>query len=96
MSEFQFSNSDNKQWSRRTKSNVWSIYARLGKKYKKLMILSADLGRSSGLDRFKTEFPEKYLSVGIGEQNMIGVASGLGREGYKVFVTSFAIFKYEI
>ena len=49
-------------------------------------------GRSSGLDRFKNEFPDQYLSVGISEQNMIGVAAGLAREGFKVFVTSFAPF----
>ena len=32
------------------------------------------------------------MSVGISEQNMIGVASGLAKEGFKVFVTSFAPF----
>lgn len=57
-----------------------------------LMVLSGDLGRSSGLDRFKKKFPDKYLSVGICEQNLVGVASGLSREGYKVFITSFAPF----
>ena len=56
------------------------------------MVLSADLGRSSGLARFKQEFPKQYLSVGISEQNLVGVASGLANEGFKVFVTSFAPF----
>tara|TARA_X000001036_G_C20687290_1_gene808112 strand:- start:1812 stop:2795 length:984 start_codon:yes stop_codon:yes gene_type:complete len=64
----------------------------IAKNNEKLMVLSADLGRSSGLDRFKKEFPEKYLSVGISEQNLVGVAAGLAKEGYKVFVTSFAPF----
>ena len=64
----------------------------IAKKEKKLIVISADLGRSSGLDRFKKEFPDQYLSVGISEQNMIGVAAGLAREGFKVFVTSFAPF----
>ena len=64
----------------------------IAKKEKKLLVISADLGRSSGLDRFKKEFPKQYLSVGISEQNMIGVAAGLAREGFKVFVTSFAPF----
>jgi transketolase len=64
----------------------------IAKSNKKLMVLSADLGRSSGLDRFKKEFPDKYLSVGISEQNLVGVAAGLAKEGYKVFVTSFAPF----
>ena len=64
----------------------------IAKSNEKLMVLSADLGRSSGLDRFKKEYPEKYLSVGISEQNLIGVSAGLAKEGYKVFVTSFAPF----
>ena len=64
----------------------------IAKKNKNLMVLSADLGRSSGLDRFKSEHPDKYLSVGISEQNLIGVSAGLAKEGYKVFVTSFAPF----
>ena len=57
-----------------------------------IIVMSADLGRSSGLDRFKKYFPEKYISVGISEQNLIGVAAGLAKEGHKVFVTSFAPF----
>lgn len=57
-----------------------------------LIVMSADLGRSSGLDRFKKQYPEKYVSVGISEQNLIGVAAGLAKEGHKVFVTSFAPF----
>lgn len=57
-----------------------------------LMVLSADLGNSSGLDRFKTAHPDKFLNVGIAEQNMIGVAAGLAKEGYVVFATSFAPF----
>ena len=56
------------------------------------MVLSADLGNSSGLDRFKNAYAEKFLNVGIAEQNMIGVAAGLAKEGFVVFVTSFAPF----
>lgn len=64
----------------------------IAKKNENLIVLSADLGRSSGLDRFKAKYPSKYISVGICEQNLIGVASGLAKEGHKVFVTSFAPF----
>jgi transketolase len=56
------------------------------------MVMSADLGNSSGLDRFKKSYPEQFLNVGIAEQNMIGVAAGLAKEGYNVFATSFAPF----
>jgi transketolase len=57
-----------------------------------LMVLTADLGITSGLERFRSQYPEKLLNVGIAEQNMIGIASGLAKEGYNVFTTSFATF----
>jgi transketolase len=57
-----------------------------------LFALSADLGRSSGLDRYASTFPERYLGTGIAEQNMIGVASGLAASGFNVFASSFAPF----
>ncbi len=91
MNEFNLKNFS--QWSRMGPRAMFGQFMiDIAKKNKKLIVLSADLGRSSGLDRFKSEFPEKYLSVGISEQNLIGVASGLAKEGFKVFVTSFAPF----
>lgn len=57
-----------------------------------LLVLSADLGNSSGLDRFKSTYPERFLNTGIAEQNMVGVAAGLSKEGYNVFATTFAPF----
>ena len=84
---------DSKQWSRMGPRAMFGRFMLdIAKKNKKLIILSADLGRSSGLARFKIEFPNQYISIGISEQNLIGVASGLADEGYKVFVTSFAPF----
>jgi len=88
-----FSITDAVQWSRMGPRAMFGQFMlEIAKTNNKLMVLSADLGRSSGLERFKKKFPEKYLSVGISEQNLIGVASGLAKEGYKVFVTSFAPF----
>lgn len=57
-----------------------------------LMAISADFARSSGLERYSKMYPEKFLNVGIAEQNLIGIASGLASEGYNVFATSFAAF----
>ena len=54
--------------------------------------ISADLGNSSGLDRFKRELPDRFLNIGISEQHMIGFASGLSSLGFNVFVSSFAPF----
>ncbi len=88
-----FSKIENLQWCRMgPRATFGQFMIEIVKKNKKLIVISADLGRSSGLDRFKQQFPKNYLSVGISEQNMIGVASGLAREGFKVFITSFAPF----
>jgi len=57
-----------------------------------VIVLSADLVTSSGLDRFKKTFPDRCINVGIAEQNLIGIASGLAKEGATVFATSFAPF----
>ena len=57
-----------------------------------LMVLTADLCVTSGLERFRTTFPDKFLNVGIAEQNMIGIAAGLAKEGHNTFATSFSNF----
>jgi transketolase len=59
---------------------------------KKLMLISADLGVTSGFSKFMNDYPEQFLNVGIAEQNMIGVATGLSLKGFRTFVTSFAPF----
>ncbi len=58
----------------------------------KLVVLTADLGMLSGLDRFRTMFPDRLINAGIAEQNMIGMAAGLAHEGYIPFVTTYATF----
>jgi transketolase len=88
-----FNSANAKQWLRMGPRAMFGQFMiNIAKKNKKLMVLSADLGRSSGLARFKIEFPKQYISVGISEQNLVGVAAGLANEGFKVFVTSFAPF----
>ena len=57
-----------------------------------IFAISADLGNSSGLDRFKGKFKERFINIGIAEQNMIGFASGLSTLHFNVFVSSFAPF----
>ena len=84
---------ENKQWSRLgSRATYGQAILMLAEKLDNLMVLSADLGNSSGLDRFKATFPDKFLNIGIAEQNMIGVAAGLAKEGSVVFASSFAPF----
>ena len=84
---------NSRQWSRMgSRAVLGQAILLLAETKKNLMILSADLGGSSGLSRFKNAYPDNFLNVGISEQNMIGVAAGLAKEGYVVFATSFAPF----
>jgi transketolase len=90
---FEINQSNARQWSRIGSRGVFgqAILA-VAEHHPELMVISADLGNSSGLDRFKKSYPEQFLNIGIAEQNMIGVAAGLAKEGYNVFATSFAPF----
>ncbi len=58
----------------------------------KIVALSGDLCKSSGLDRFSTTYPTRFINAGIAEQNMVGVAAGLAASGFIPFVTSFPNF----
>lgn len=80
-------------WSMLGKRGTFgSILTKLAPSYDNLMAISADFARSSGLERYSKMYPEKFLNVGIAEQNLIGISSGLASEGYNVFATSFAAF----
>lgn len=58
------------------------------------LVLSADLGSSCEIKKFKSVYPERYFSMGIAEQNMISWAAGLAREGYRPYLHSFGVFLY--
>ena len=63
------------------------------KKYPDMMVLTSDVSTSAGLDRFRKQFELNYLDVGISEQNLIGIATGLSSENFKVITTTFAPFQ---
>ena len=65
----------------------------LAKNNNNLMIVTADVSTSAGLDRYKKKYPNNYVDVGIGEQNMMSVASGLASEGFDVITTTFSPFQ---
>ncbi len=65
----------------------------MSKSVKDLIVLSSDVSTSAGLDRFRKTQPEKYVELGISEQNMIGVATGLAAENFNVVTTTFAPFQ---
>ena len=65
---------------------------KLGKEYPELLVLDADLNTSSKTVYFKNNFPNRFIQVGIAEQNMFGIAAGLALKGFVPFPATFAVF----
>lgn len=59
---------------------------------KNIVVLDADLSKSTKTDCFKKLYPERFINVGIAEGNMMSVAAGLASTGKIVFASSFAMF----
>lgn len=74
-----------------TREAYGKALAEFGEKYD-LIVLDADLSKSTKTDTFKSEFPEKFLNVGIAEGNMMATAAGIASCGNIVFASSFAMF----
>ena len=64
----------------------------LGKAQDNVVVLDADLSKSTKTAEFAKVFPERFFNAGIAEQNMMGMAAGMAASGKVVFASSFAIF----
>ena len=64
----------------------------LARRNSDVVVLNADLPGSLKLEGFIHEFPERYFQVGVAEQNMAGIATGMAHAGKIPFITSFAAF----
>ena len=65
-----------------------------GKTNEKAIVLSGDLTTSCEIDEFRNAYPERFLSFGLMEQNMMSFAAGLAREGLIPMVHTFSVFMY--
>lgn len=63
-----------------------------GEKNSNVVVLCADLTESTRSLGFKAKFPERFFEMGVAEQNMAGVAAGLGVSGKIPFISSYAVF----
>jgi len=63
-----------------------------GEKDKKVVALSADLKESTRVHLFAEKFPERYIQVGVAEQALVTIASGMAAYGKIPFATSYAVF----
>lgn len=73
------------------RNNFIEILVKKAKKNPKIFLIVGDLGYSV-VEPFKELFPERFLNVGVAEQNLAGIASGIASEGMHVFIYSIANF----
>jgi transketolase len=64
----------------------------LGRENPDIVVLDADLSKSTMTHYFAKEFPSRFFDCGIAEQNMIGIAAGLAASGKIAFASTFAVF----
>jgi transketolase len=64
----------------------------LGGERKDVIVLDADLNTSSKTVLFKDAYPDRFVQVGIAEQDLFGIAAGLALEGFVPFPSTFAVF----
>ncbi len=63
-----------------------------GKEDSKVVALCADLTESTQMNLFKDEFPDRFIEIGVAEQNLVSVASGMAKMGKTPFISSYAAF----
>lgn len=89
-----FTEANIKLWSRIGSRPAFGMVAsELAGRFADLLVISADVMSSGGLEPFRRKYPEQFIEVGIAEQNMIGIAAGLAGEGFRVITTTFAPFQ---
>jgi transketolase len=64
----------------------------LGSLYSDLLVLDGDLANSTLADQFAQAYPDRFLAMGIAEQNMAGTAAGLSTLGFIPWISTFAVF----
>lgn len=75
-----------------TRDAYGNALKRLGAENNNIVVLDADLAKSTKTIDFAKEYPERFFDMGIAEQNMLGTAAGLAAAGKIPFASSFAVF----
>jgi transketolase len=75
-----------------TRAAYGDALVELGKKNENIIVMDADLSKSTMTAGFKKEFPDRFFNAGIAEGNLMGMAAGLALSGKTVFASTFAMF----
>ena len=75
-----------------TREALGPTLVRLREAGEDIVVVDADLGKSTSARTFRDAFPERFFTFGVAEQNMISAAAGLAAMGHTVFASTFAVF----
>ena len=75
-----------------TRQSYGEELAKLGEENKDIVVLDADLTTATKTGIFAKKFPDRFINVGIAEQNLIGIAAGLSTFGKIPYASTFAVF----
>ena len=75
-----------------TRQSYGEALVELGTAHDDFVVLDADLAVATQTGKFKAAYPDRFIDVGIAEQNLMGVAAGIATTGRKVFASTFAMF----
>ena len=75
-----------------TRDGYGDALVELGEQHSDVIVLDADLSGSTKTNGFRKKFPERFINVGVAEQNLVGHAAGLALSGFVPFASSFAMF----
>lgn len=75
-----------------TRESYGMALVELGHENEKIVVLDADLSKSTKTNGFKSEFKDRFFNAGIAEQNLMGMAAGFANVGNIPFASTFAVF----
>ncbi|MBU3137014.1 transketolase family protein [Clostridium gasigenes] len=75
-----------------TRESYGMALVELGYENENIVVLDADLSKSTKTNDFKNKFKDRFFNVGIAEQNLMGMAAGLSNVGNIPFASTFAVF----
>ena len=75
-----------------TRESYGMALVELGHENEKIVVLDADLSKSTKTNGFKNEFKDRFFNAGIAEQNLMGMAAGMANVGLIPFASTFAVF----
>ena len=75
-----------------TRQSYGEELAKLGEENENIVVLDADLSTATKTELFAEEFPDRFIDVGIAEQNLMGISAGLSTFGKIPYASTFAVF----